>query len=84
MGTNNTNNYIKGENKMQKINTKGLFDFYEISQPIIVICKNCKKEIQLDLEPGINEPVQEVYYSEETYEIICKECYEKAYYNASK
>jgi len=44
---------------------------------MLEFCSKCKKEIDCDLTPGINKPVLTLYYDEKTYEIVCKECYEK-------
>lgn len=41
------------------------------------ICEKCKKEMEIDLKPGLDKPVQSIYYDEKTFKIICKECYEK-------
>ena len=44
-------------------------------------CSKCEREIKLDLKLGLDKPVQNVYYDEKTFEVICKECYKKSQKN---
>jgi len=52
---------------------------------MVILCSKCGKEIEEKILPiSDDKPLLSLYYDEETFKIICKECYEKAYYNANK
>jgi len=62
-----------------------MLDVVHLEHEMIILCSKCGKEIEEKILPiSDDKPLLSLYYDEETFKIICKECYEKAYYNANK